>query len=503
MHILSAEQIRAWDEFTIRNEPIASIDLMERASGECARWLEENGYTDRSFSIFCGKGNNGGDGLALARMLSDKGSIVTVYILEFGHKGTEDFQTNLARLHGLPVTIRFIQSEEHFPAIPSEDIIIDALLGSGLNRPLEGVTAGLVDHLNAIGNQIISIDIPSGLSADKSSAGNTIVKANHTLSFQCFKPAFMVAENEEHVGQVHILDIGLHPDFPGRQVPAYQWIDASLAQRIYKPRKRFSHKGTYGHALLVAGSRGKMGAAVLAAKACLRSGVGLLTMQVPGNGLYILQTSVPEAMCMRDKNEYILTIPPEDLSPYNSIGIGPGIGKEELTATMLEGLLQHLRKPVVLDADALNIISTKPHLLTLVPPHSVLTPHPKEFERMFGKAGNDFERMETAMQQSARHQVTIVLKGQHTFIATPSGKAYFNSTGNAGMATGGTGDVLTGIITGLIAQQYEPEHAAVLGVYWHGLAGDIAAGFYTEESLVASDIPDALGPALKKILTLD
>ncbi|HYF29949.1 MAG TPA: NAD(P)H-hydrate dehydratase [Chitinophagaceae bacterium] len=498
--IFTAGQIRAWDQFTIRNEPIASLDLMERAATECARWLEDHGYADRSFSIFCGKGNNGGDGLALARMLSAKGSVVTVYILEFGAKGTEDFQQNLARLHGSPLTIRFIQNEEHFPAIPSEDIIIDALLGSGLNRPLEGVTAALVNHINSSGNLIISIDIPSGLSADKSSSGNVIIEAAHTLSFQCYKPAFMVAENESYVGQVHILDIGLHSGFLLEEAPAFHMIDEVLARSIYKPRKRFSHKGTFGHALLVAGGRGKMGAAILAAKACLRSGVGLLTMQIPGHALHIMQTSVPEAMCMTDRNEHMHSAPPNDLTPYNVIGIGPGIGKEEPTARMLEMLLQHIRKPVVLDADALNILGTWPHILQLVPPGSVLTPHPKEFERMFGRTGNDFERIEVAVKQASFHQVVILLKGRHTFVASPSGKAYFNSTGNAGMATGGTGDVLTGIITGLIAQGYGPEQAAVLGVYWHGLAGDLVSGFYSQEALIASDIPDALGPALKKLL---
>lgn len=498
--ILSAAQIRAWDEYTIRNEPIASLDLMERAAKACEGWLEDNGYSGRSFSIFCGKGNNGGDGLALARMLSAKGCTVTVYILEFGHKGTEDFQHNLARLHGSPVTIRFIQTEEHFPSIPREDVIIDALLGSGLNRPLEGVTASLVNHINSAGNEIISIDIPSGLFVDKSSAGNTVITAGRTLSFQCLKPAFMVAENENYTGQVHILDIGLHAGFLKENEAAYQWIDENMARTIYKPRRQFSHKGSYGHALLVAGGYGKMGAAILAARGCLRSGVGLLTVQVPGHALQIMQTAVPEAMCMTDKNEHLHSAPPSDLSPFTVIGTGPGIGKEEPTARMLEMLLRHTRRPVVLDADALNIISIWPYLLQLVPPHSVLTPHPKEFERMFGRAGNDFERIEMAMQQARSHQVVIVLKGRHTFIATPGGKGYFNSTGNAGMATGGTGDVLTGIVTGLIAQQYEPEQAAVLGVYWHGLAGDIASSFYTPASLIASDIPDALGPALKRIL---
>ena len=495
--VLTTDQIRSWDEYTIRHEPVSSIDLMERAAARCVEWLEKHNYLHHNFSIFCGKGNNGGDGLAVARMLSAKKCEVSVHILEFGHKGTQDFQQNLARLHGLPVNIRFIQSDANFAPLPPGDIIIDALLGSGLNRPVEGVTANLVSHLNASGNTIVSIDIPSGLFVDKSARGNTAIKAAHTLSFQCYKPALLVAENEVYTGDVHILDIGLHPDFLKETEPAYQWIDEKLIKIIYRPRKRFSHKGTYGHALLIAGSYGKMGAAVMAARACLRSGVGLLTVQIPEAGLNVLQTAVPEAMCVVDKNTNIITEHPTGMDNYQSIGIGPGLVKEDATVNMLESLLSKARTPLVLDADALNIISAHPHLLSAVPPHSVLTPHPKEFERLFGKSGNDFERIQRAIEQSNTHQLIIVLKGQHTFIATAAGNRYFNSTGNAGMATGGTGDVLTGIITGLIAQGYAPEEAAVFGVWWHGMAGDIAAGYYTPESLIASDIPEALGAALK------
>lgn len=491
MVVLSAEQIRAWDEYTISHEPVSSLDLMERAAARCVQWLQEHKYLPGNFSIFCGKGNNGGDGLAIARMLSSHGCEVNVFILEFGHKGTNDFQQNLARLHGLPVNIRFIQPDTPLPPVSSADIIIDALLGSGLNRPLEGITAALVEHLNTSGNTIIAIDIPSGLFVDKSAKGNTVIKANHTLSFQCYKPALLVAENEVYTGTVHILPIGLHPGFIQQNPPAYYLIDEELVKNIYKPRKQFSHKGTYGHALLVAGSRGKMGAAILAAKACLRSGVGLLTMLVPREDVPIMQTAVPEAMCMIDE--------PVDHSKYKVIGIGPGLGQHEETASWLESQLRLMQAPTVLDADALNIIATKQHLLSTLPSHSILTPHPKEFERLFGKAGNDFERLRLAQDKAKAHNIIIVLKGRHTFIATPSGKSYFNSTGNAGMATGGTGDVLTGIITGLLAQGYTPEEAAVFGVWWHGLAGDIASNYYTQESLIASDIPEALGAALKRV----
>lgn len=498
--IFSAEQLRAWDEFTIKSEPVSSLDLMERAANACVEWLQQSKYIASPYAIFCGKGNNGGDGLAIARLLTHKGRKVVVYILEFGHKGTEDFQQNLARLQSMTADIRFIQSSANFPVLSPTDVIIDALLGSGLNRPLEGVTAELVAHLNNLANDVISIDIPSGLFVDKSANGNVVIHADHTLSFQCYKLALLVAENEAYTGDVHILDIGLHAGFLESTPPPYQWINLSVVQKIYRPRKKFSHKGTYGHALLVAGSRCKMGAAVLAAKACLRSGVGLLTMHVPQCGLQVMQTAVAEAMCVVDEHERMITGIATDVSVYDAIGIGPGIGKEEATAQMLQTLLGQYKKPLVLDADALNIIGSRPDLLKMLPPCSILTPHPKEFERLFGKMNDDFERIATAVEQSRLHKMVIVLKGRHTLIATPSGHVYFNSTGNAGMATGGTGDVLTGIITALLAQGYEPGNAAVFGVFWHGLAGDAASALYTPECMIASDIPESLGYALQTIV---
>ena len=496
--ILNADQIRAWDEYTIQHEPIASVDLMERAAAACFQWMVKH-YEGKSFSIFCAKGNNGGDGLAIARMLSSNHA-VTVYILEFGHLGTEDFQINLARLHQTEAVIKFIPTEENMPMIPREDIIIDALFGSGLNRPVEGLTAILVSMINDAGNEIISIDIPSGLSADNSSRGNVSIRATHTLSFQCYKPAFLMAENELNVGKLHILDIGLHDDYLDTLHSSNTFIDEPFARDIIKPRKLFSHKGTFGHALLIAGSYGKIGAAILSAKACLRSGVGLLTIHAPGGANNILQTAVPEAMVDNDDNEKINTTITRELKGYDSIGIGPGLGTGYDTATLLQNIISSYTKPLVFDADALNILSAHPEWLMKLPAYSILTPHPKEFERLFGATENDFERMRLAKQKSKEYNVIIVLKGHYSIICAPSGQYFFNSTGNAGMATGGTGDVLTGIITALLAQQYSSENAAILGVYLHGLAGDIAAKRLSEPSLIASDIVDHLSAAFSKLL---
>jgi ADP-dependent NAD(P)H-hydrate dehydratase / NAD(P)H-hydrate epimerase len=495
MEILSAQQIRAWDEFTMQHEPIASVDLMERAATACFSWLKTAGYLSRSFSVYCGKGNNGGDGMALARMLAAHACPVTVHILEFGHKGTDDFQINLARLHQVSVEIRFIQGEEQLRTVPPGDIVIDALLGSGLNRAPEGVTVRLIQHLNASGSEIIAIDIPSGLFVDSSSKGNPAIRAAHTLAFQCFKPAFLVAENEEYTGQVHILDIGLQDDYLQQVRSGFELVDAAMIGAIFKPRKDFSNKGTFGHALLIAGSHGKMGAASLCARACLRSGAGLLTCHVPVCGYEIMQISLPEAMVETDNDEKISTALIGEPDKYSVIGIGPGIGQDDQTRALLQDILHRYKHPLVLDADALNILASDTSLLDSLPPYSILTPHPKEFERLFGPAANDFARLQLARDKAKQYQCVIVLKGHYTFIAMPGGKGYFNSTGNSGMAKGGSGDVLTGILTALLSQRYSSGEAALLGVYLHGLAGDFAAAALSRESMLPSDLTDHLGEA--------
>ncbi len=509
MKILTAQEIRSWDEYTIQHEPIRSVDLMERAATRCTEWILKNYRDTDSFAIFCGKGNNGGDGLAIARMLLENNLAVSIYILEFGHIGTDDFQTNLARLHQLQhAAIHFLQTEKTFHPFPPGQVIIDALFGSGLDRAIEGVTEKLVAHINNSGCEIISIDIPSGLFTDRSSKGSSIIRATHTLSFQCYKPAFLYAENEEYTGKIHILDIHLHPAYYNNLHSQSKLVDSELIRSLYKPRKNFSHKGNFGHALLVAGSYGKMGAGVLSAKACLRSGVGLLTCHIPKCGYTILQTTVPEAMVTVDKHAELNTNIEDDLTRYQAIGIGPGIGTASETKAMLCEILGTYQRPVVIDADALNIIASEKTLLKLIPPGSILTPHPREFERLFGKTMNDFERAGLAVQKAGELKCVIVLKGHRTLVAAVEGlprdednavQSFFNSTGNPGMATAGSGDVLTGIITGLLAQGYRSPEAAILGVYIHGFAGDIAASSYSPEAMIAGDIPEFLYASFKKI----
>jgi hydroxyethylthiazole kinase-like uncharacterized protein yjeF len=495
LKILNAQQLKEADAYTIANEPVSPIDLMERAATQCADWLLRRDVSERQVRIFCGKGGNGGDGLAIARLLANNGVETTVYILELGKKGTHEFELNRERLQSFPVSLHQIFSEVHFPQLSAADLIIDALYGFGLNRPLQGLSAALVKHLNASGAEIISIDLPSGLFADASSIGNITICARHTLTFECYKLALLAAENAVAIGEVHVLPIQLHPSFLNQLDTDFEATDKARINNIFKPRNRFAHKGTFGHALIVGGSYGKIGAIVLAASACLRSGAGLVTAYIPSCGYEILQSVAPEAMTLTDVGEKALSQPPPEIDRFSALGIGPGMGLEKDTGNVLRFIVNHCKKPMVLDADALNGLAAQPELLAQLFQNTILTPHPKEFERLFGACANDFERIYLAKKKAAELSVVIILKGHHTIIALPDGKVYFNTTGNAGMAKGGSGDVLTGILTGLLAQGYSPADAAVLGVYLHGCAGDSAAKRLGGEAMTAGDLVTHLSNA--------
>lgn len=497
MKLFNPLQTRQWDAFTIANEPISSLDLMERAATQCVAWLLQHAGVQKRYVILCGKGNNGGDGLAIGRLLHEKGAAVTLYILEFGHLGSAEFQANLQRLHDRHLQPHFIQTQSGFPDIQETDLVIDALFGSGLNRPLEGLAASLVQYLNEGPAPIVAIDVPSGMLLKESSVALPVVKATYTLSFQQNKLAFLLAENEGFTGRVQVLDIGLHPHFP--ENTPYRLLELSDIKAVYQPRSAFSHKGSFGHVLLVGGAAGKMGAMVLSAKGALRAGAGLVSALVPRVGYFVVQTAVPEAMCITDAGETMLTEFSFDSFRYEAVGIGPGMGTAPETLKAFTTLISKLEYPVVLDADALNCLAQQPSLLSTLPKGSILTPHPKEFERLFGVCEDDFARIKLASEMAVQFGLHIILKGHHSFIATPDGDGFFNSTGNAGMATGGSGDVLTGILTALLGQGYTPLHACMLGVYLHGLAGDIAVVEQSEEALVASDIVASLGAAFRQI----
>jgi hydroxyethylthiazole kinase-like uncharacterized protein yjeF len=493
--ILTTNQVKDLDRYTIEIEPISSIDLMERACLAFTNWFVSR-YTSKNIGIVCGTGNNGGDGLGIARILKEKGFAIHVWVVRGDSKENADFKTNLHRLAG-KLTVSEIISPTELPDFESCDVLIDAIFGSGLSRPVAGVYASVIEQMNGASAIKVAVDIPSGLLADQPSK-SSIVKAHQTVSFQTPKLAFLFPENSQFVGDWIVLDIGLAKAYIDQLVGSNFLIDEDDVKRILRPRLRFSHKGTYGHALLIAGSHGKMGAGVLSARAALRSGVGLLTVHVPSSGYEILQSSVPEAMTSIDENENFFSSIPQALN-YQSIGIGPGLGKNPKSAAALGRLLKDYAKPMVIDADALNLLSENREMISLVPPGSILTPHPKEFERLVGSWANDFEKLEKQRNFSIEKKAIVVLKGAFTSISSPSGTVYFNPTGNAGMATGGSGDVLTGVLTGLLAQGYPPEKAAVLGVYLHGLSGDLAVQQASMNSLIASDLINFLPGAFRKI----
>ncbi len=498
MKILTAEQMRLWDAFTIEHGKMSSIELMERAASECVQWICNHGYQNNKIHIFCGKGNNGGDGIAIGRILFSKGIPVKIFILDTGQTPSPDFTTNLKRLEENLFDVCTISSAEDFTNIETTDIIIDALFGTGLNKPPEGLAADFILHVNSLRSLIISIDIPSGLFTDHSSAGNKIIKATHTLSFQNYKMAFLIQENAAYFGQVHILNIELSQQYLQDIIVNHYFIDKTIINSIYKPRSEFAHKGNFGHVLIIGGSHGKIGAALLATKACLRSGAGLTTAYIPSCGYEILQTGAPEAMCITDPDFRILTTLPS-YENFSTIGIGPGIGTEDETQKLVLQLIKICKKPLVLDADALNCLSKSPQDLESIPPYSILTPHPKEFDQLFGICINDFDRLSRAREKSKALKIIIILKSHHTAIVYPDGDVYFNSTGNSGMAKGGSGDVLTGILCALLAQKYSAKDAAILGIYLHGLSADLAIEATAKESLLASDLIEGLTLAYKAI----
>lgn len=499
MKILSAAQTREADAYTIAHEPISSLYLMERAAHALATWVENHFNRGPLICLFCGPGNNGGDGLALARMLHQNAYDVQVFTVTGGQPTSADFKQNLDRLPP-EIPLKDLTSASDFSETQQGTLLIDALFGTGLSRPVTDVYAQVIERINATQLPVLAVDIPSGLFSDSPTpAEAAVVKANVTLCLGSPKLAVLLPTSGKFTGSFATLPIGLHPDFLEQEPCQHVLLQHAQIKALLKPRQKFTHKGTYGHALLVGGSYGKIGAIVLSAKAALRAGVGLLTVQAPEVGYSILQIAVPEAMVSPDEHSQHISRFPEDLTSYQCLGIGPGLGKAEAMRLALEQLFRQALPPLVLDADALNLLAADRQLLQNLPPDSILTPHPKEFERLAGPAQDDFHRLKLLGDFCREHSCYVVLKGSNSCIGTPSGTFYFNTTGNPGMATGGTGDVLTGILTALRAQGYSALETCQLGVYLHGLAGDLAAQQHSEPALIASDLTDFLGAAFLEL----
>lgn len=500
MKILTAAQQKELDRYTIGHEPIRPIDLMERAAAAITQELVRRWNTNTPMVIVAGPGNNGGDALAVGRMLHLLGYQVRMILVSAKGTLSEDCRTNLERYRALPgADLTEVRHELPVLQVQRKDVVVDGLFGTGLSRPLEGIYADAVRLINRLNGIKVSIDMPSGLMAEdnRNNPLEGMVKADLTLTLHAPKLSFFFAEHHEVTGQVTTVDIRLHPKGSKEMVCRIQTTEADNIRPLLKERPPYAHKGSMGHALLVAGQYGMAGAALLAGRACMRSGSGKLTILSAAHNNDLLQTGLPEAILLQETCEkHITTL--TDTAPYQGIAIGPGIGTHEATAHALHGYLLQGRK-MVLDADALNLLAMHPEWMCLIPKGSILTPHPKELERLTAPCHSHQERLEKALELARENEVYVILKGHHSMICTPQGDVYINTTGNAGMATAGSGDVLTGMLGALMARGYNSLDAALTGTYLHGLAGDIGVRRTGEESLMASDLVESLPEAFKQL----
>lgn len=499
MKFFETSKIRQLDKLTIEYEPITSIDLMERAGQVLFNELIQLVSVSSPIYVLAGQGNNGGDALVLARLLLKADYKVKVYLF-YNTYFSEDCEKNREKLlYEFPGAVKTFNHHFQIPEITSDTIIVDGLFGTGLNRPVTGIFAEVIQWINETENFVISIDIPSGLQGENNPQmeQSAIVKADLTLCLQFPKLSYLFSENEKYVNKWQVLNIGIHGNAIDETASSFSYLEKDDIIQLLKPRSKFSHKGSFGHALIFAGSKGMAGASILSSKAAMKVGAGLVTLHGPECNRTVVQTAVPEVIFQSDKNSNFIT-DNNQTENYAAIAIGPGMGMKAETTEFVKNLILRTEKSIVIDADALNIIAADKELLAFIPKGSILTPHPKEFERLFGTFDSSFQRVMKAQEVAVRYQLIIILKGVYSLIAMPDGNMFFNSTGNVGMASAGTGDVLTGILVGLLAQGYTPEDASKIGVYLHGLAGDLALEKQSCESLIASDIIDNLGAAYKQ-----
>lgn len=489
MKILTGKQIREADYATVKREPIASLGLMERASEEIARWIGENIEAEQRVIFCCGKGNNGGDGLAVARMLHNAGLECVVF---FGADYNETSAETRANIDRLPKDVEVYDITAEQPEIEPDAVVVDALLGTGVEGDAREPVAGIIKWINALPNRVISIDVPSGMSTEWGNGSQTIVRAETTLTLEFPKLALLLPEAGEWAGNVVVLPIGLDEKFIEETPSPYYYITEEFVAGLRKPRAKHSHKGSYGHALLVCGSRPMMGAASLATGGALRSGCGLVTAHIPADERFAMQANWPSAMLSLDPADCFSMVP-QDLGRFAAIGAGCGLGQDDRTVDALAELLSEASAKgvrMLLDADALNIVAANPALRKLIPAGSVLTPHPGELRRLAGEWSDDREKLSKVSELARETASVVVVKGANTAVCTPDGRILFNSTGNPGMAKGGSGDVLAGYITGLMARGCTAEESAVAGVYAHGKAGDKAAEYYGQEAMNSADLTE-------------
>ena len=498
MKLFTREQLLAWDKASIDLLYADSSDLMELTGSQCALALLDRAPAGR-YVFFCGTGNNGGDGLVMARLLHEQQMGVHVYIIGEPDKGSKDFRLNLQRALDCDVSLEFIHEmpDDEFD-IEHDDVLVDAIIGTGLKGPVEDWRADLIEEINGFTNPIVSIDIPSGLDADaEEEQEGSIIEAAFTFTLQVPKRALLFSENDHFVGKLLIVALALDPEYAEDENCHWQFVNDADLWHVLRPIEKYRHKGNRGHLQIIAGSRGMMGAAMLASYASMRAGAGKVTACVPECGVHMMQTSVPEVLCQSGLGENVCEHF-EAVEGATALVIGPGCSAGPEATKMIDTWLRTCKLPAVIDADALNIIAQEGWLKRL-PQRCVITPHVGEFDRLFGKHYSSFDRLQTQLKISRELKIFILLKGAHTRITAPNGFVYFNSTGNPGMATAGSGDVLSGMIGSFLAQGYEPLDAALLGAFLHGLAGDFAAESRGVDSMIARDIIEFIGDAFVQL----
>ncbi len=502
MKIFSTPDLRAIEQYTMEQDSVTSLELMERAATAIVYEIVSQWRRNKHICIFAGPGNNGGDALAVARLLMVEGYFPEVYLFRTSRLSDECSANRDRLIEEFPqAQLNEIVKEFRPPHLTADTLVVDGLFGAGMNKPMTGGFTSLVEYINDSEAFVASIDVPSGLACDweQKNEARHIIRAHVTYAIQYPKLAFFLRENAEYVGEWKVIDIGLQYDEHLGLASRLHYIEENDVKQLLRERSRFTDKTDYGHGLLVGGRYGMVGATLLAAKAALHSGIGMLTVHAPRCANIMLQTAVPEALYDADEDD-LECYEARIKQRYNALGVGIGMGRTAKPSACLRNILSNLELPAVFDADALNIMAANKSLLDLLPADTIITPHVREFERLFDCViDSDAHRLQQAIAVAHFYQIVIVLKGAYTAIITPKGDIYFNTTGNSGMATAGSGDVLTGIITSLLAQGYPSVDAAIVGVYLHGLAGDLAVAEGSEESLVASDIVSCIGKAYKKL----
>lgn len=502
--VFSAASVRSVDAAAIAHG-VPEAEWMDRAAQAClVRILAQEKKLQLdpvpNYHVVAGKGNNGGDGLLIARGLWKAGRTVRVSIVEHSDRSSSGHELATARLAEVPVRIDHIKDSDGSIQIIDNEIIIDCILGTGTTRPATGLLARVVEDINRSQAYVVAIDLPSG-TADPGTPSETgpVIRADLTLAIETPQMALLLPETGRDAGSWELLRIGLDPWYPAGEPRLANWVEPLDIRKLLRPRARFTHKGSHGHALLMVGGPGCHGAALLAARGCSRSGVGLFTVHGPAGTIAPLTAAVPDAMSSLDPSgEMISEVP--DLERYTSVLFGPGVGRSEHSAKALRQLLARWSGPLVIDADGLNLLAVAAELINALNANVILTPHPREMDRLLGTPSTSgFDRLQRTGEFAHRHGCHIVLKGAYTAVCSPDGAIYFLPTGNAGMAKGGTGDVLAGIIAGLSAQQYEQLDSSLISTYLHGRSGDLAAARLGMDAMRASDLVDHLSVAWKEL----